>query len=78
VISMLFNLTLLPLEEIKPWAAPATCEYQVARLYEDVIEVAAHALEPIPADLIPHIAGAGRRRTLRTVDLARQARRTRR
>ena len=41
------------------------CEYQVARLYEDVVEMAARALEPVPADLIPHIAGEGRKRTLK-------------
>jgi hypothetical protein len=102
LFSMLFNFTLLPLEEIRPWGGPGDlslhwfgltdgrywiqvgastlleysrsaqeqgvsrfCEYQVARLYEDVIEVAAHALEPVPEDLIPHISGAGRKRTLK-------------
>lgn len=98
---MLFNFTLVSLEEIEPWGSDGNlslhwfgltdghywievgasklleysrtaqeqgvsrfCEYQVARLYEDVTQLAALALEPIPVDLIAHMAGAGRKRTL--------------
>ena len=97
---MLFNFTLVPLHEIKPWGEPpheslhwfgltdsqywievgATrlleyndgarrrgasrfCDYQAVRLYEDVIDLARYALEPIPPDLAPYIAGKGRKKT---------------
>lgn len=34
------------------------CDYQVARLYEDVMDMAPHVLEPVPTDLVPFITGA--------------------
>ena len=40
------------------------CDYQAARLHEDVIDIAPRALEPVPSDLVPFIAGAGRAKTL--------------
>jgi hypothetical protein len=39
------------------------CDYQAARLYEDVIDLARDVLQPIPSDLVPCIAGQGRKRT---------------
>jgi hypothetical protein len=36
---------------------PHYCDYQVARLYEDLIEMAPLVLDPIPADLHPYISG---------------------
>ena len=98
---MLFNFTLVPLDEIKPWGKPGGqslhwfgltdgeywieagtsklleysdqarqhgttqfCSYQVARLYEDIVELAPYVLEPIPSDLAPAISDRGRKRTL--------------
>ena len=40
------------------------CDYQVARLYEDVIGLAGFALDSVPPDLVPFIADQGRRKTL--------------
>lgn len=36
--------------------APRYCDYLVARLYEDVIELAPHALDPVPDELRRYIA----------------------
>ncbi|HWB07086.1 MAG TPA: DUF5984 family protein [Verrucomicrobiales bacterium] len=38
------------------------CEYQVARLYEDVMEMAPDVLEPVPAALVRCISGESGRR----------------
>jgi hypothetical protein len=35
---------------------PPFCDYQVVRLYEDVIDLAPHALEPVPEELQRYIA----------------------
>jgi hypothetical protein len=37
--------------------APRFCEYQVARLYEDIVEMVPYVLEPVPAALVPYISG---------------------
>lgn len=36
-------------------AAPRYCDYPVARLYEDILEMVPHVLEPVPAALVPYI-----------------------
>jgi hypothetical protein len=47
--------------------APRYCEYQVARLYEDLLEMLCHVLEPVPPSLVERIAGDGARNWDRTV-----------
>lgn len=37
--------------------APQYCEYQVVRLYEDLLSILPFMLEPVPASLIPCISG---------------------
>lgn len=92
---MLFNFTLVPVENVRPWGEPGNlnlhwfgltdsqywieagsdslleysnlvrerfggsryCDYYVARLYEDVMEMVPHVLEPIPPVLVPYISG---------------------
>lgn len=51
-------------EAARRHGATQFCDYQVVRLYEDVIDLARYVLEPIPSDLVPLIAGQGRRETL--------------
>lgn len=36
---------------------PPRCDYQVARLHEDLLDLLPYALEPVPASLIPYISG---------------------
>lgn len=94
---MLFNFTLVPLEEVTPWEnsdggkclswfaltdgqywiqagdaalfefraplhaqpdLPRYCDYQVARLHEDLLEILPAVFEPVPADLIPYLSVA--------------------
>lgn len=50
-------------ETARRHGAPRFCDYQVARLYEDVVDMAPDALDAVPPDLVPFIAGSGRRRT---------------
>jgi Family of unknown function (DUF5984) len=33
------------------------CNYQVARLYEDIVEMLPYVLDPVPASLLPYISG---------------------
>ncbi|MES2206797.1 MAG: DUF5984 family protein [Pseudomonadota bacterium] len=33
------------------------CDYQVVRLYEDLIDMLPYVLEPVPASLVPYISG---------------------
>lgn len=33
------------------------CDYQVVRLYEDLLEMLPHILEPVPQPLVPYISG---------------------
>ncbi|MCE9526134.1 MAG: DUF5984 family protein [Planctomycetales bacterium] len=92
---MLFNFTLVPVENVQPWGEPGNlnlhwfgltagqywieageaslleyskqvrekfgdpryCEYYVARLYEDVMEMVPYVLEPIPPVIVPYISG---------------------
>lgn len=54
-------------EFARPMGAPRICDYQVARLYEDITEMCADVLEPVPADLISFISGDGRRAALERV-----------
>ena len=35
---------------------PRYCDYQVVRLYEDVLEIVSDVLVPVPADLSPHLS----------------------
>lgn len=35
------------------------CTYQVVRLYEDLMDMLPHILEPVPNPLVPYISGAG-------------------
>jgi hypothetical protein len=37
-------------------SVPSFCDYQVVRLYEDVIDIAPYALEPVPEELQRYIA----------------------
>lgn len=37
--------------------APQRCEYQVARLHEDILNIVPYVLEPVPASLVPYISG---------------------
>jgi hypothetical protein len=37
--------------------APHYCSYQVARLHEDVMKMAARVLEPVPPNLMPYMSG---------------------
>lgn len=39
------------------------CDYQVARLYEDVMALAPHVLDAVPADLVPVLADTGWQRS---------------
>jgi hypothetical protein len=36
---------------------PRFCDYQIARLHSEVLELAPYALEPVPQELHPYIAG---------------------
>ena len=92
---MLFNFTLVPVENVRPWGelgnlklhwfgltdgqywieageaslleyskqvrekfgGPRYCDYQVVRLYEDVLDIASFVLDPIPSILVPYISG---------------------
>jgi len=92
---MLFNFSLVPLPDIRPWGEPGDhhlswfgmtdaqywieagdnvllqysdevrlkpgatkyCDYQVARLHEDLMAMVPFVLEPVPASLIPYVAG---------------------
>jgi hypothetical protein len=92
---MLFNFTLVPVENVPPWVEPGNlrldwfgltdgqywieageaslleyskqvrerfggppyCDYQVVRLYEDVLDMASYVLDPIPSILVPYISG---------------------
>jgi hypothetical protein len=93
---MLFNFTLIPIEEIEPWSAddnlslswfgltdgfywigvgestlfeysahaqaadaPRFCNYQVVRLYEDLMKMLPHILEPIPHAIAQYLSGDG-------------------
>ncbi|GAA0766180.1 DUF5984 family protein [Ideonella azotifigens] len=51
-------------EDAQRHGTPRFCDYQAARLYEDVIALATYALERIPFDLVPYISGQGRDATL--------------
>lgn len=44
--------------------SPHHCNYQVARLHEDLLDAFPHVLEPVPADLVAHLSGEGRWRTV--------------
>jgi hypothetical protein len=37
--------------------APRYCDYQVVRLYEDLMEMLQHILEPVPTSLVQYISG---------------------
>jgi hypothetical protein len=54
-------------ESARPVSASRTCDYQVVRLYEDVAEMCAQVLDPVPVDLVRFIAGDGRRAALEQV-----------
>jgi Family of unknown function (DUF5984) len=45
------------LDVVSRFAGPRFCDYQVARLHDDVLELVPHALEPVPQELQPYIAG---------------------
>jgi hypothetical protein len=49
------------------------CDYQVARLYEDVLEMTPHVLEPLPAELVPYISGHSGRAWALTASAWREA-----
>ncbi|MBO9689156.1 MAG: hypothetical protein J7598_21340 [Mitsuaria chitosanitabida] len=51
-------------DEVRQLGVPRYCEYQVARLYEDLLEALPFIMEPVPSDMIPHLSGEGRRRTV--------------
>ena len=51
--STLFEYT----RETCPPGSTQYCYYQVARLYEDLLDILPHILEPVPASLAPYISG---------------------
>jgi hypothetical protein len=51
-------------EAARQLGTPQFCDYQVARLYEDVVDALANILEPVPSDLRAYLSGTGRGRTV--------------